>query len=153
MPPPIPSPLPPPAPEPSSQALGRLEAAISTLRLQGERLAEQTRSDALEVGLLVARKILEREISTNLEAMFSLIKSAVKRIGEAHATVVRVSPRDFDRLKQAADSALSLGPIELKADETLEPGDVMVDTEHHTIDGRLKTRLEEIGRALYDEEG
>lgn len=150
---PIPSPLPPPpASAPSEQSLARLEAALSSLRLQGEKLAEQTRSDALEVGLLVARRILEREISTNLEALFSLIKSAVRRVGEAHATVVRVSSRDFARLKEAADSAFTLGPIELRADEGLDPGDVMVDTKHHTIDGRLKTRLEEIGRALGDEE-
>lgn len=150
---PMPSPLPPPpASAPSEQSLSRLEAALLALRLQGEKLAEQTRSDALEVGLLVARRILEREISTNLEALFSLIKSAVRRVGEAHATVVRVSSKDFARLKEAADSAFTLGPVELRADEELEPGDVMVDTEHHTIDGRLKTRLEEIGRALGDEE-
>ena len=138
---------------PSEQSLSRLEAALLTLKLQGERLAEQARSDALEVGLLVARRILEREISTDLEALFSLIKSAVRRVGEAHATVVRLSPRDFARLKEAADSSFSLGPDRAAAPtRRWSRGDVMVDTDHHTIDGRLKTRLEEIGRALGDEE-
>ncbi len=149
---PLPAPLPPPPPEPSSQAQVRLEAAIVTLKLQGERLAEQARSDALEVGLLVARRILEREVSTNLEALFSLIKSAIRRVGEARTTVVRLCPRDYERLKGAAEASFTLGQVELKADETLESGDVMVDTDHHTIDGRLKTRLEEIGRALDGEE-
>ena len=35
--------------------------ALEALRAQGERLAEQARSDALELGILVARRILERE--------------------------------------------------------------------------------------------
>lgn len=151
-PPPLPSPLPPPAPTVDTQSQARLEAAIATLRLQGERLAEQARSDAFEVGLLVARRILEREISTNLESLFALIKSAIRRVGEAHGTVVRLCPSDVERLRGVADSAFTLGPIELKADDSLEPGDVMVDADHRTVDGRLKARLEEIGRAL-DEEG
>jgi len=66
--------------------------------------------------------------------------------------VVRLCPSDVERLRGAADSTFSLGPIELKADDSLEPGDVMVDADHRTVDGRLKARLEEIGRAL-DEEG
>lgn len=138
--------------EPSQAAFARLELAIEALRLEGARLAEQTRADALEVGLLVARRVLEREISTNLEALFSLIKSAIRRAGEDHVTVVRLCPSDLERVKAPPDERLSLGPVELRADEALAPGDVMVDTAHHTVDGRLATRLEEIGRALADDE-
>jgi flagellar assembly protein FliH len=130
----------------------RVEAAIMQLKLTGERLAEQARSDALEVGLLVARRILEREITANLEALFSLIKSAIRRVGESRTTVVRLSPGDFARLKDAADTSLTLGRVDLQADDSLGPGDVMVDSEHSTVDGRLSTRLEELARAL-DGEG
>jgi flagellar assembly protein FliH len=130
-----------------------LEAAITELRLRGERLAEQARSDALELGLLVAKKILEQEISTNLEALFALIKSAIRRVGESRTTVVRVCPGDLERLRGAADTTFTLGRIELKADETLGPGDVMVDGEHSTVDGTLATRLDEIVRSLEGDEG
>jgi flagellar assembly protein FliH len=129
----------------------RLEAAIATLKLQGERLAEQVRSDALEIGLLVARRILERELRGDLDATFAFIKSAIRKVGDARNTVVRLCPGDLERLKVKGDPALSLGPVELRADDTLAPGDVMVDAEHHTVDGRLGTRLEEIARALSSE--
>lgn len=147
-----PAPMPPP-PQPAPQELSpRVEAAIATLRLTGQRLAEQARSDALEVGLLVARRVLEREISTNLESLFSLIKSAIRRIGEARTTTVRVSAADFARLKDSEETSLTLSKVELVCDESLRPGDVMVDSEHTTVDGRLSTRLEELARALDDEE-
>jgi flagellar assembly protein FliH len=151
-----PVPLPPPAPSPITPAPAGLsplvEAAIARLRLQGERLAEQARSDALEVGLMVARRILERELSANVESLFALIKSAIRKAGEAHTTVVRLNPADLARLKDSAETAFTLGRVELAADEALQPGDVMVDADQHTIDGRLSTRLMEAARALDDQE-
>jgi flagellar assembly protein FliH len=145
------APLPPPPP-PSSPAPSLLspmvEAAIAQLRLQGERLAEQARSDALEVGLMVARRILERELSTNVESLFSLIKSAIRKAGEARATVVRLHPDDLARLQDSSETAFTLGRVELAGDPQLAPGDVMVDADQHTVDGRLATRLMEAARAL-----
>jgi flagellar assembly protein FliH len=150
---PPPPPPPPPAATLGTERLERLDQAVATLRLQGERLAEQARSDSIELRLLVARRILEREVTTNLESLFALVKTALRRIGESRITTVRLSPSDFQRVKTAPDDALSLGPVALKADEALEPGDVMVDTEHGTVDGRLGTRLVEIARALEAQEG
>lgn len=146
-----PAPTPPPPP-PAATLSPRVEQAINALRAQGELLAQQARSDALEVGMLVARKILEREISTNHEALFALIKSAIRKVGEARSTTVRLSPADLERLDKVEGGRLSLGEVKLEADEALGPGDVMVDTEHHTVDGRLNTRLEECARTLVGED-
>jgi flagellar biosynthesis/type III secretory pathway protein FliH len=38
--------------------------------------------------------------------------------------------------------------VELAGDPQLAPGDVMVDADQHTVDGRLSTRLMEAARAL-----
>jgi flagellar assembly protein FliH len=129
----------------------RVEAAIAALKLQGERLAEQARSDALEVGLLIARRVLERELSTNIDALFGQIKSAIARIGDARRTVVRLSPEDRARLQDADPSTFTLGRVDIVADETLSPGDVVVDADDHSIDGRLSTQLEEIARSLKED--
>ncbi len=126
----------------------QLHAAIEALRAQGERLAEQARSDSLELGILIARRILEKELASNLDGVFALIKSAIRRVGEDHVTRVRLNPNDVARFEKAASSTFSLGKIELIADAALKLGDVMVDTDHHTIDGRLTTRLEELVRQL-----
>lgn len=138
----------PAAPAFTPEAERRLKAAIEALNAQGQRLAEQARSDALELGILIARRIVERELSANLEGVFSLIKSAIRRVGEDHVTRVRLNSIDVIRFEAAARADFSLGKIELVADVTLEPGDVMVDTDSHTIDGRLSTRFEELVRQL-----
>lgn len=138
----------PAAPAFSPVAEQQLLAAITALRSQGERLAEQARSDALELGILIARRIIERELSTNLEGVFSLIKSAIRRAGEDSVTRVRLHAGDVARFQSAARADFSLGTIELVADASLQPGDVMVDTQSHTIDGRLATRFDELVRHL-----
>ena len=101
---------------------------------------------------MVARRILEKELSTNVESLFALIKSAIRKAGEARTTVVRLHPDDLARLRDTSETAFTLGRVELAADEQLAPGDVMVDADQHTVDGRLTTRLVEAARALDDQE-
>jgi flagellar assembly protein FliH len=136
--------------EARTEALARVAHAVEVLRLQAERLAEQARNDALEVGFLVARRILEAELSTGPEALFSLVRSALKRSGDSRRVVVRVHPDDAPRLvNPVAAGELSSGAasVEVQGDAALEPGDVVVDTDFGRVDGRLRTRLEELYRA------
>lgn len=143
-----PSPPPPPPVVIQRETSPALALAIEKLRAQSERLAEQARSDSLELAVLIARRILEKEINTDLAAIFSLIRSAIRRAGEEHVTQVRVSPADQKELTAKAQSEFSFGKIVIVADASLERGDVMVDTEHHSIDGRLSTRLDELVKQL-----
>lgn len=143
-----PSPPPPPPPGFSDLAAQKLEAALAALASQGQRLAEQARADALELGILVARRIVEREIAVNLESTFSLIKSALRMAGEENVTRVRLNPRDVERFEAAVHTEFSLGKVQLAPDPSLKPGDVMVDTPSHSVDGRLETRFEELVRQL-----
>jgi flagellar assembly protein FliH len=147
---------PPPGPTPEQLAAIRAEAfqrvshAVEVLRLQGERLAEQARSDALEIGFLVARRILEAELGTSADALFALVRGALKRAGDSRKVVVRVHPEDA-RLLEGAASAGQLGvtaaTITVAGDPTLGRGDVMVDTDFGMVDGRLATRFDELHRA------
>lgn len=135
-------------PAASEATMARLEAAILALRAQGERLAEQARSDALEIGFMVARRILERDVSTDLESLFAMIRSALRRAGESRRTVVHLSPLDASRVRASGEATLTLGAVEIVADEELGTGDVVVETDESTVDGRLGTRLGELRREL-----
>ncbi|MDX2013833.1 MAG: FliH/SctL family protein [Myxococcaceae bacterium] len=145
--PPAPSPLPPPPPVVIDHT-PRLQAGLDALKLEAQRLAEQARSDALEIGVLIARRILERELATSLDPIFALIRGAVRKVGDAREIVVKVSADDHRRLQDSPGSSLSLGTVTLAIDETLSPGDVVVESEFHGVDARLDTRLDELRREL-----
>ncbi len=128
----------------------RVATAVEILRLQAERLAEQARGDALEIGFAVARRILQTELATGPGPLFALVRSALERVGESRRIVVRLHPEDA-ALVSAAAAAGEIGAttatVEVAADGGLERGDVVVDTDFGKVDGRLRTRLEELHRA------
>jgi flagellar biosynthesis/type III secretory pathway protein FliH len=146
-----------PAPAPDAlalrrEAMARVEGALATLRAQADHLAEQARSDAIEIGFQVARKILEVQLHHDAEPLFALVRSAIRRAGESRRIVVRAAPEDVPLLESEAGRAsaggLSAVRIELVADASLRHGDCVVDADFGQVDGRLSTRLTEIRRAV-----
>jgi flagellar biosynthesis/type III secretory pathway protein FliH len=176
-PPPPPPPAPPPAAAPPSppahepraahhapppraadvaeahrEALRRVAAAVETLRAQAAHLGEQARADALEIGFLVARTLLESEVRQSPQAVFQLVRQAVRRAGDSRRISVRLSPEDAAIVNAENGRAPLFGPaaarVEIAADPSLSRGDCVVDTDFGRVDGRLETRLAELRRAL-----
>ncbi len=134
------------------EAMQKVAAAVETLRAQADRLAEQARSDAIEIGFQVARKILESELRQSPEALFALVRSAVRRAGESRRIAVRLTPEDAALLEpeagRAALDGITSARVEFVHDPGLQRGDCMVDADFGQVDGRLATRLTEIRRAV-----
>jgi flagellar assembly protein FliH len=130
-----------------AQAMQRVAHAVEVLRLHAERLAEQARADALEIGFRVARRILEAELSSSPEPFFALVRAALKRAGDSRKVAVRVHPQDAKALGPAiaADGlGVATATVEVIQDSSLSPGDCVVDTDFGKVDGRLQTRLDEL---------
>jgi flagellar assembly protein FliH len=143
---------PPPAGKPDPVLQERLARAIETLQLQGQRLAEQARADAIEIAFQIAARIVESELRTSPEPYFALVRSALRQVGEAHTIQVRVHPADAELLRgprgNEASAGLSITTIEIVNDPSLVRGDCVVDTDFGQVDGRLATRFQELRRAL-----
>jgi hypothetical protein len=149
---PLAPPLPPPQPRPGPEFMERLARAVSDLRQAGERLAEQASSDAFEMALIIARRVLEAELSAGTAPLFSLVRSAVRRLGESRKITIRLCPADAAALEAAGTASalggLAVARIEIRADAKLSSGDCVVDGEYGAVDGRLGTRLDEVRRIL-----
>lgn len=139
-------------PTPTPELLARIADGVDSLRLQGERLAAMARSDALELGFLVAQKILEMELKSGPAPLFSLIRSALRRAGEDRVVSVRLHPADLAIVGAQVDEPLGPGltvaQVKLEADPSLERGDCVVETDFGTVDGKLTSRLGEMRKAL-----
>jgi len=159
--PPLPAPPVPLQPEESD----RLAGVVEELRRASARFGEALAANALEIGCLVARKILEAELKSDPELRLGLVRSAVRRLGEAQKVVVHLSPGDRDAVAEAlgrageadgepgdataaASFGIPLAQVELVSDTNLSPGDALVESDTAIVDGRLGTRLEELRRVL-----
>lgn len=163
-------PLPTPASHLANDSAERLGRAIAELRLTADRLGAEVAATAIELGCLVARRILEAELKTDLEAHKALVRSAVRRLGEEHRVSIHLAPSDIELVRAAAGetadgnvgSSAAIGPgtdigynlgiakVEIFPDTNLTPGDCLVESDAATVDGRLGTRLEEIRRVLFN---
>jgi flagellar assembly protein FliH len=133
-----------------ADAMQRVAHAVEVLRLQSDHLAEQARSDALEIGFMVARRILAAELSTGPEALFGLVRSALQKAGDSRKIVIRLHPEEVALVAGPAatgDLGVSSATIEVVGDPSLAHGDVMIDTDFGAVDGRLRTRLDELHRS------
>ena len=132
----------------------RVSTAVSALRLTSERLAEQARSDALEIALALCRRLLGAELQTSVEPLFSLIRETLGKVGKCRKVVIRLSPRDKERVDATSHGGLqqdlSIAQIDYQADPNLTEGDVVVDTDFGLIDGRLESRLAHLRKVLTD---
>jgi len=130
----------------------RVGRAIADLRRIGERVAADVASNALEIAVLLARRILEDELKSNPEALRGLVRSAVRRLGDVHKVTVHLSPTDVEAVNGVAGEAplggLGIAKIEVVADTNLTHGDCVVESDAAKVDGRLGTRLEELRAVL-----
>ncbi|HVO19332.1 MAG TPA: FliH/SctL family protein [Anaeromyxobacter sp.] len=156
------APAPPPGPTPEQLAALRAEAmlkvagAVEALRREASRLAEAASADALELGFLVARRILEAELKTSPDALAALVRATLGRAGDARKVTVRLHPQDAEALAPALSTdglGVVAAVVEVVPEPSLSPGDCVVDTDYGKLDGRLQTRLDELWRAAVAEEG
>lgn len=142
----------------AAQFTERTSAAIDVLRATAERLAAEARTDALEIGFLVARRILEMELTASAEPLVNLVRSAVRRLGETRRISIHLSPQDAQTMNGILESrgpqavaqaqTASISRVEIVADASLARGDCLVEGDLVTVDGRINARIEELRRVL-----
>ena len=139
----------------AAQFTERTASTIELLRATAERLAAEARTDALEIGFLVARRILEMELSASAEPLVSLVRSAVRRLGESRRIVIHLSPQDAQAISGIVESRgpqavaqAAISRVEIVSDPSLGRGDCLVEGDLVTVDGRINARIEELRRVL-----
>lgn len=139
----------------AAQFTERTAAAVDVLRATAERLAAEARTDALEIGFLVARRILDMELTAGPEPLVNLVRTAVKRLGESRKISVHLSPADAHALSAVLEARgnqavapATIAKVDIVADGSLGRGDCLVDGDLVTVDGRIDARMEELRRVL-----
>lgn len=139
----------------AAQFTERTASAVEVLRSTADRLAAEARTDALEIGFLVARRILEMELSVGPEPLVNLVRTAVKRLGETRKISIRLCPPDAQALTTMLEARgpqsvapATVSSVEIVPDGSLGRGDCMVEGDLVTVDGRINVRMEELRRAL-----
>lgn len=108
--------------------------------------------DILHLAMDIAEKIVRREIARGDHGLISLLEEILRQnagMGGKHALVRLPAGEDPKRAAEIASTLNELSPdLQVVVDETLKPGDFLVESEAGIFDGRVATRLSLVESAL-----
>jgi flagellar assembly protein FliH len=129
----------------SAQKLGatltELTAFRRKLRLDAER-------EVVKLSLAIARRILNRELATDPEALEGVVHAALSKLQNRDVWQVRVCAQAAEITNAFLDRAGLTDTVKVLADAALHPGDLLIETPSGELDASVNTQLHEIERGF-----
>lgn len=129
------------------ERLGRSVADMAALRGAIRREAEE---ELVKLALVIARRILHRELTVDPEALSGLVKAALEKIELRDTYRVRTHPDHAGTVARCLAQIGAPQKIEVTPDPSLEKGSVIFETGRGSLDASAETQLAEIQRGLAD---
>lgn len=132
------------------QAVTNLARGVADLAAIKDRLRREAERDVVQLAVEIARRVLQREIAADGEALLGLVRAALQRVDAREIHRVRVHPVHAAALEAALREIGTPQRVELQADATLEPGGLLFETSRGSYDVSLATQLREIERGFVE---
>lgn len=134
-----------------------LRTAAEGIRDLREKVMRESEEELLKLIIMVARKVILREVKTDRSILENMVQAAVAGLSERDTITVRLHPDDHAMITSGHgdlfQQELKSDRINFKADATVLPGNCQIDTEMGTIDASIDGQLDEIYRRLLEERG
>jgi len=127
----------------------RLNASIAEVIGMRHEIRARAEKDVVELSLLIAKRILHRELSVDGSALTALARVIFERLTRAESYRVVVHPQ-FAQSVTAALRGSQTGQVRIEPDPDCAPGTLIVRTADGLIDASIDAQLEEISRGLTD---
>lgn len=135
----------------------RVEAEIIKLRqlmrealAAGPKLRRHSEEELVRLAVAVARRVLHREITVDVDALTGLVKAAFDRIDQREIQQVRTDPGSLEILKKVVESIGAPRAVKVVADPALRAGSLIIETTRGELDASVETQLQEIQRGFID---
>jgi flagellar assembly protein FliH len=130
----------------------RLARSIDEVRQLRSRLRQEAEGDLLKLALAIAQRVLRREMVVDPEAMHGLVLGALEKLQGQEICRVKTHPSHATALRSwlTSGGASGGGPVEVIADSSCVPGDIVFETERGNLDASVDSQLREIERGLAD---
>ncbi len=131
-------------------ALEKLAHSAADLAQLRSRLRKQAESDAVQLALAIARRVMRRELAVDPEAIRGLVLAGLEKLQAQEIYRVRASQRHAAAVSKILREIAGHINIETVADGSLQPGSVIFETNHGNLDASVDSQLGEIERGLAD---
>jgi flagellar assembly protein FliH len=127
----------------AASALGEAVNGIEALRVE---VAESVETDAIELALMLATKILAGAFQARPELVVEIVQGALRRLSDRRRITVLVNPVDLEVVRAAIGELTAQGSgvelCDLQSDERVGVGSAIVRTGEGEVDASVHTQLE-----------
>jgi flagellar biosynthesis/type III secretory pathway protein FliH len=136
----------------SDEAAGKYTQMIAEHSQRMEAKENEVANQIRQLSLAIAKKIIGKELEFNPDSIVDMAKKHLQSIRQRREVYLRVSPADLEHLREAKRELIDqLGrakEIEIRSDEALTAGSMIIETEAGTIDARIETQMAVIEKVL-----
>ncbi len=129
-----------------ARAASALAEATSAVRSLQAETVQALESDAIDLGLRLAERILAGALAANANAVVEVVRGALALTSERRNLTVLLNPTDLPIVSGALEELTTCGGgievCELRPDERVAPGGAIARTEEGEIDASVYTQLE-----------
>ena len=133
----------------------QLGEAIQTVRANDAQLLTTLQQTSVEIGVTIARQLIQKQIACEDFDIQGLVEAALKRLESKEPVIVRLHPQDLQLLQLQQEDQEKSGPtrtIDFVADSDLSRGDCVCVTRDTRMVVRMEDRLEEVREYLSGED-
>lgn len=130
----------------------RLNASIAEIVAMRPELRRRAERDVVQLALLIAKRILHREMGVDDGALTAIARVAFERLTRSESYTVTVHPR-FAASVASALPASQAGQVKIVQDPNCAQGTLVIHSSEGVIDASVDVQLEEIERGLTDRLG
>ena len=128
----------------------KLAQSIQNISELRPKLRIQAEADIVKLALAIARRVVNRELNTDPEAVVGLVKVALGKLRIQEVTRVRVHPNHLGIIKEMLSHWTGSAEHEIEGDAGVGLGGILFDTTRGEFDASIDVQLNEIERGLTD---
>jgi flagellar assembly protein FliH len=137
-----------------SCAASALAEAVDGFESLRTHTVEAVESDAIELALELAEKILGGVLNKRPDAVIEVVRGALRRISDRRNVTVLVNPADLEAVRAAIDELTARGSgievCDLRSEERVGIGGAIVCTAEGEVDASVYTQLERAREVVED---
>ena len=132
--------------------LEALNAGILELDSVRSELHFAAEKQAVELGLVIAKKIICHEVSINNETIFGVLNEALKKVTDQQEIHIKMHPSDLQAIKDAEFRVSGLGKgadnVVFEPADGISRGECVIETNFGVIDARIDSQIKVVEEGL-----
>jgi len=135
-----------------TQKIEPLISAIKVALIQLNAIREETylhlEKEVVELALAIAQKVICREIATDKETVVCVAREALAKVDDPGKVRIKMNPTDLKFINETKYQLANLIPdvnnVTFEAEENIQNGGCIIETELGEIDARIEKQLQAV---------